>query len=183
MNNVHELLDQIIDIIEEGKTSLSGSKVRVEREALLDIVNEIRTQLPEELIEARRIINRKFDIIEKANATKEEIIMKAQREAEQLVEDNNIVKTAKHNAAEIIAMAKGQADDIISKANAEAQAITGNAETWARKLKSQTAEYVDNVFSDCDEVLSTTVDELGKKIKEIRNVRNQVSKSTANLRR
>ena len=53
--SIEDLLGQIEDILEEGKRSLVGDKVRVDAEAIRSIIADIKISMPDEVIQARKI--------------------------------------------------------------------------------------------------------------------------------
>ena len=61
-----DLLDVLEELVNNGKKSLVGSRVSVDRDELLDIVNELRNTLPEEIKRARRVVDERKTILENA---------------------------------------------------------------------------------------------------------------------
>lgn len=177
--STEELLEQIEDILEEGKTTLGGGKIKVDKEELLDVVHEIRLQMPEELIKARQIAADRAGIIDKARAKADEIVMAANEEAAKLVEETVITQKAKEGAADIIAQAKAQSDEIIANAKADAKMIADNAEKWARDMRASATDFVDNIMNETDEILSAGIDEMNKSLKDVRLAREQIKRATA----
>ena len=54
--NVDALIDQILDILEEGKHSVfGGSFVKVDADRIRTILEDIRINMPDEVIQARKI--------------------------------------------------------------------------------------------------------------------------------
>ena len=101
--NIDDLINQIEDIIEEGKHPFGGSKVKVDADAIRSILNDIRVGLPDEVIKARQIASERKAILSQANDAAEVKIRQAEAQARKLVEDHEITKGAQLNAAEIIA--------------------------------------------------------------------------------
>ncbi len=176
---IESLLEQIEDILEESKTTLGGGKIKVDKDSILEVVQEIRLQMPHELIQARKIANDRKEIIERANQKGEEIIADANAEAARLVEETEIIKRAKAAAADIISQAKAQSDDMITHARDEAQTITENAEKWSHDMRASATDFVDSIMNDSDEILSTAMDEMSKSVKDIRAAREQIRRAVA----
>lgn len=173
------LLEQIEDILGEGKTTLGGGKIKVDKNAIIEVIQEIRLQMPDELIQARRIATHRKKIIDDATAIADEKIALAQKEAARLVEETEIVKKARASAVEIITQAKAQSDDIIAKAKADADTIAENADKWARDLRAAAGDFVDRVLNDCDELLSKSIDGMNADLRDIRTSREQFRQAIA----
>lgn len=176
---IESLLEQIEDILDESKTTFGGSKIKVEKDAILEVIQEIRLQMPEEFVQARKIANDRKEILAKAQMMAEDRIAAANDEAARLVEDTEITKMAKAGAAEIIAQAKAQSDDIIARAKADAATITENAEKWSRDMRASASDFVDSIMNECDEILTSGIDEMTKSVRDIRTARDQIKRAVS----
>lgn len=176
LQDVESLLGQIEDILEESKATIGG-KIKVDKDAILEVINEIRFNLPAEFTQARKIANDRKDIINRANQKAEDIIAEANAEATRLAEETELTKRAKAAAADIISQAKAQSDDMIAHARSEAQTITENAEKWSGDMRASAVDFVDSIMNDSDEILSTAMDEMSKSVKDIRAAREQIRRT------
>ncbi len=174
--NIDDLINQIEDIIEEGKHPFGGSKVKVDGDAIRSILSDLRVGLPDEVIKARQIASERKAILSQANDTAEVKIRQAEAQARKLVEDHEITKAAQLNAAEIIAEAKNQAAEIIEKAKANSNEIVDNAQKWASDLRSSASSFVETIMSESDEILSQSIDDFTKSLNKVR-IANQQLKS------
>ena len=167
--NVEDLLNQIEDILEEGKGSLmGGGKVKVDAEAIRSIISDIRINMPDEVIQARKIAAERKVILAQASDAAELKIKQAEIQARKMIEENEITKNAQIHAAEIINDAKGQAVDIIEKAKASSNEITENAQKWANDLRSSASNFVETIMGESDEILSRSIDEFSKSLNKVR---------------
>ena len=83
---VDEMLDMLFDMIDEAKNApLSGGKCIVERDKALDIIEDVKAQLPVELAEARKILNARNDYLAAAKRDADDVRKKAEEQANQLV--------------------------------------------------------------------------------------------------
>lgn len=134
---VLELLDEIEEIVDTASGILLTGKIMVDSNELLEIVKEIRTELPDEIQQARWIKNERDRILGEAKNEYETIIKNAQQQAEDLIDHNAIMQKA-----------KDRAEDLMS-----------TTETNIRQLKMSTYDYVDGILFDFQEKmdeLSTT---------------------------
>ena len=85
--SIEELIEEIEVYVDNCKTAgvlSSGSMIKINREELLAMLDEVRTRLPKELAESRQIIKSKESIIADAKARAERIVKDAQKTADEL---------------------------------------------------------------------------------------------------
>ncbi len=126
---VLELLDEIEEIVDTASGVLLTGKIMVDSTELLEIVKEIRSELPDEIQQAQWIKNERDRILGEAKSEYETIIRDAEQQAESLIETG----------------------DIMVQARARAQALMENTEENIRKLKMSTYDYVDGILFDFQE--------------------------------
>ena len=134
---VLELLDEIEEIVDTASGILLTGKIMVDSQELLEIVKEIRSELPEEIQQARWIKNERDRILSEAKNEYETIIRNAEKQAEDLIEQ----------------------DAIMTQAHQRADALMQTTENNVRQLKMSTYDYVDGILFDFQEKmdeLSTT---------------------------
>lgn len=126
---VLELLDEIEEIVDTASGVPLTGKIMVESKELLEIVKEIRTELPEEIQQARWIKNERDRILGEAKNEYETIIRKAEEEAEDLIDNDHIMVRAKERAEQLMM----------------------TTENNIRQLKMSTYDYVDGILFDFQE--------------------------------
>lgn len=177
--NVEDLLNQIEDILEEGKHSLvGGGKVKVDGEAIRSIISDIRINMPDEILQARKIAAERKVILSQASDAAELKIKQAEIQAKKMVEEHEITKNAQIHGAEIIADAKNQAADIIEKAKANSNEIVDNAQKWATDLRNGASTFVDTIMSESDEILAQSVEDFTKNLNKVRIASQQLKSVT-----
>ena len=81
---------------------LSADKCIIERDHVLDMLDEIIAQLPGELKQSRTIVESRNELISQARREAEGIIRQAQEQANQLVAKENIYNEAKRRSEELV---------------------------------------------------------------------------------
>ncbi len=121
-NGVQELLQMLSNMISEARSvPLSSDKCIIEREKTLDMIDEIKAQLPGELSEAKRLVTARNEFINNAKHEAESIKKVAEDRARQLVDEEEIVKQAKVKSDDIIANAKDKSAELRRVANEYAE--------------------------------------------------------------
>ncbi|MBR5502229.1 MAG: ATPase [Oscillospiraceae bacterium] len=101
---IDKYLDKIDDMLEEAiSLPLSGGKRMVDAEKIRDLLDAIRLNLPQEIKEAKAVVADRTAILDAARAESDEIIRKAETRARQLIGEQEIMKAAKAESAELLA--------------------------------------------------------------------------------
>ena len=114
-----DIIGALYDMIQDARAvPLAMDKCIVERDKVLDMLDEIIANLPVELKQARTIVESRADLISQGKREKEAIIRKAQEQAKQLVSQEAIVIEAKRLSEEIEKKAQERAAQIQKAGNA-----------------------------------------------------------------
>jgi len=111
MNEKHieDIITALYDLVQDARSMpLAADKCILERDKVLDMLDEIIAQMPAELKQSRTIVESRAEIIGQAKREAENIIRKAEEEAEHLVSQQVIYEEAKRRCAEEVAQAKAQ---------------------------------------------------------------------------
>ena len=114
-----DIIGELYDLVQDARAMpLAMDKCILERDKVLDLLDEIIAQLPVELKQARTIVESRADLISQGKREKENIIRKAQEQAKQLVSQEAICIEAKRLADEIEKKAHDRAAQIQKAGNA-----------------------------------------------------------------
>jgi hypothetical protein len=97
--------------------------VIIDRDAALNLIDELRVAVPEEVRAAKRINSEGERIIEKAQEEAERIVARAQEQAAFLIEDRGLTQAAEEESRRIIDDAQRDADDVRRGADEYAVAV------------------------------------------------------------
>ena len=126
----------------------SGSMIKVNREELISMLDEVRNLLPKEIAESRRIVRNQDKIIADAKSRAERIMQNAAKEAGGMVDDQ-----------EIVSMANMRAEDILSRAQKDASEVSGSARETAREVQIGALKYTQNMLEGLEYMYSTIIKE------------------------
>lgn len=126
---IEELIDVLFTMIDEAKNApLSSEKCVIERDKALDILDDIKDQLPVELAEARKIVNARNEYVAAAKREAEEIRRRAEVEARQMVDTDQVVGMARQQAAEVMRQAEVKSRELRRSANEYCEDLLRRAE-------------------------------------------------------
>lgn len=101
---VLELLEEIEDVVDTAASVPLTGKIMVDANELLEIVKEIRIELPDEIQQAQWIKGERERILNEAKQEYETVLRDAMTQAESLIENDDITMKAKQRAEEIMTM-------------------------------------------------------------------------------
>ena len=105
MNEQHieDIISALYDMIQDARAlPLGADKCILERDKVLDMLDEIIAQLPVELKQARTIVDSRNELIGQARREAESMIRQAQEKAEQLVAEEAIYQEAKRQCQDMV---------------------------------------------------------------------------------
>ena len=149
--NIEQLIEEIEVYVDNCKSAgvlCGGNTIKVNREELLAMLDELRTQLPGELSESRRIISTSDSILADARAKADRIVQDAAKEAGVLIDDN-----------EIVALANMRADEIIRNANEQAESILSQAKETSKALQHGALEYTQSMMGGLEYLFDSMIDQ------------------------
>lgn len=137
-NEVMELIETLYTLVSEAwGVPLGNDKCIVEREKFLEILNEIKTGLPVELAEAKRLVSARDEFIGNAKREAESIRKNAEDKARTMLEEQEIVRVAKQHSAELVSSAEFKSKELRRVANEYVDEILRRTEeTVGSALKS-----------------------------------------------
>lgn len=105
-------LNELEELIENSGKASFTRKVMVEEDRLLDLLDRIRTTMPEEVRQAKWIIQEREKVLQDSQKEAMRIVDDAQKQIEKRADDSEIVRQAKVNADEILGKAESVAMEI-----------------------------------------------------------------------
>ena len=144
--DVLNLLEKIEDIVEDASKFPLSNKVMIDKEEILEVINEIRLKLPDEINRASWVAKERQRILSEAQDEANELIDKVKEQQIMLIEENEITKNAKQYADQILEEAEIKAnemkmgaydysDEILSKLQNKIQDINNIIEANREMLK------------------------------------------------
>ncbi|NTW05508.1 MAG: ATPase [Peptococcaceae bacterium] len=105
-------LNEMEEIIETGFKVPMTRKVMVDEELVLDMMDRIRTTLPEEIRQAKWIIQEREKVMSDTKKEAGKLLEDVQKEMERQVDENEITRLARKKSEEIIERAEMVAQEI-----------------------------------------------------------------------
>ena len=135
-NGIEELITKLYDMVQDARSlPLGADKCIVERDKVLDMLDEISNQLPGELKQAKTIVDSRNELIAKAKREAEGIVRTAEERARNMVAHEEIVRQAQQKANEVLSQTQQKAREMRKGANDFSEDVLRRTEeTLAQRL-------------------------------------------------
>lgn len=141
--NTEDIIGALYDMVQDARSMpLAADKCILERDRVLDLLDEIIAQLPSELKQSRTIVESRNELISQARREADSILREAQDKVQQMITKEAIYAEAKKRSEELV----------------------GQTQTRINQLRKAGNEYM-------DESLRQTEDAISKALAEVRETR------------
>jgi vacuolar-type H+-ATPase subunit H len=139
-DGVVELIDGLIKGVEEARSVPLSDQVRLDREAMIRALQQIKGELPEELRTARWMIREREAFIARTREKAEQLRRDASERASELVSDSHVLAEAVEEANALVRQAEGDSRRIRLEAEDFAEERLQHLEILFAKLLKQIRE-------------------------------------------
>lgn len=107
--DILHLVDRLEELFNESRPIWLTHSVIVDEDRMLDLIDQMRVAIPEEIKKAQQIITQRDRILAQAKEEANRTIALAREKADKRLEDNEIIEAAKMRAKEIVDNAYSEA--------------------------------------------------------------------------
>src|SRR3970040_98624 len=119
------LIDKLDDLVHNAKAVPLTDQVRLDREEIYEILDQMRATIPEEIKQARWIVKER-----------QEMPAEAKRECDRISQEAREQAMREASQTEIVKLAEKQAEDIVDDARRQARETRLEMEDWAHGILS-----------------------------------------------
>lgn len=137
--NTEDIIGALYDMVQDARSMpLAADKCILERDRVLDMLDEIIAQLPSELKQSRTIVESRNELISQARREAEGILRDAQEKVKQMVTREAIYAEAKKRSEELV----------------------GQTQNRINQLRKAGNEYMDDSLRQTEEAISKALAEV-----------------------
>jgi cell division septum initiation protein DivIVA len=125
---LYETVDELTTVIENARSVPMSASCMVPRDHLLDLLDDLRESLPEDVRAAGAIVEQRTEILQQAQAEAERLTGRTREESD------SMLGQARRQREEILGTARRQRDEILAQAQAEAEQLLVDAESETERL-------------------------------------------------
>ena len=134
-----DVLNQLEELIEDSPR-FPGKKLIIDSEKLAKVFDDLKLTVPDEIKQARGIVNDRTQIITEAKKHADDIVKEAEERAKAIISQEQIVKQSQEKATEILTTANNK----------------------SREMRRAAQDFVDDLMSNADEYLTASLGQIRK---------------------
>lgn len=144
MSDIDFLVDRLEKLVHDSSRIPLTDKLMVEEEALMRLIDQLRTAIPSQIREATRVLQERDAIIAQGEEKAAGIVKLAQEQSDQLVGENAVLLRAEQ-----------ERQAIVERAEAESVKMRLQAAKDAEQTRSQADSYALDVLRDLERNISS----------------------------
>ena len=148
--DILQLIDRLEELFNESKNIPLTRNVMVDEDRMLDIIDQIRIAIPEEVKKAQQLLGQRDRVLAQAQEEANRTLEIARQKADQLVTKDNIQVEAQRRAEQITAHARAEAEntrgdadayviDSLTQLQAELERITNQVNNGIQTVQDEQA--------------------------------------------
>ena len=139
-NGIEELIGTLYEMVQDAwSLPLGADKCVLERDKVLDLLDEINNQLPGEFKQAKTIVDARNEVISNAKREAENMLKQAEQKARHMISEEEIYRRAQQEAQKMLEDTKVEADEIVAATQQklkELRAVTNVYRTLSSAISS-----------------------------------------------
>ncbi len=142
------LLDRLENLIAGSRRMPLMNQIILKEADILSIVDEMRTVIPNEIQQARRIVQDKERILSQANAEAANIVSRARAESERAMNREGLLRAADGRSQELIRQAEAQAQELVQQAKIHTEHLKNDADAYVSETLHGLKEHLTSIETE-----------------------------------
>jgi dsDNA-specific endonuclease/ATPase MutS2 len=148
--DILQLIDRLEELFNQSKSIPLTRNVMVDEDRMLDIIDQMRIAIPEEVKKAQQLLGQRDRVLAQAQEEANRTLEIARQKADQLVSKDMVAQEASRRAEQILAQARTEGENIridaddyvldsLNQLQAELERITNQVANGIRTVKDEQA--------------------------------------------
>src|SRR5437588_12611386 len=142
------LVDRLENLITSSKKMPLSNSLLVKESEILKIIELMRTAIPDEIKQARRIIQEKERILAQAQADASTLLARAREETERVMNREGLLRTAEARSHELVRQAEERARSVVVKAEEHGEQLKADADNYVAETLSNLKDHLASIEMD-----------------------------------
>ncbi len=146
--DILQLIDRLEELFNQSKSIPLTRNVMVDEDRMLDIIDQMRIAIPEEVKKAQQLLGQRDRVLAQAQEEANRTLELARQKADQLVAKDMVAQEAARRAEQIVAQARTEAENVridaddyvldsLNQLQAELERITNQVSNGIRTVKDE----------------------------------------------
>ena len=141
------LVDRIEELLATAQKMPIGNRAIIDRRRMLDIIDQMRIAIPEEVREAQEMVLHREEVAREAEEEARIVLARAEDQAARLVEVHEITEGARRRAEELAVQTQRHLEERVQQANADMQSRLDQSRDLARQQMEAADDYARELLS------------------------------------
>jgi hypothetical protein len=150
--DILQLIDRLEELFNESKSIPLTRNVMVDEDRMLDIIDQMRIAIPEEVKKAQQLLGQRDRVLAQAQEEANRTIEIARQKADQMVTKDMIMQEASRRA-----------DQILTQARTEAENIRGDADDYVINSLRQLQAELERITNQVNNGIRTVEEEQARR--------------------
>lgn len=150
--DILQLIDRLEELFNESKSIPLTRNVMVDEDRMLDIIDQMRIAIPEEVKKAQQLLGQRDRVLAQAQEEANRTLELARQKADQMVTKEMVAQEASRRAEQILAQAR-----------VEAENIRADADDYAMNSLTQLQDELERISNQVANGIRVLKDELARK--------------------
>ncbi|MEP0806746.1 MAG: ATPase [Chloroflexota bacterium] len=137
--DILQLIDRLEELFNESKSIPLTRNVMVDEDRMLDIIDQMRIAIPEEVKKAQQLLGQRDRLLAQAQEEANRTLELARQKADQMIAREVVAQEAARRAEQIVAQARVEAENIRADADAYAMNSLTQLQEEIERLSNQVA--------------------------------------------
>lgn len=142
------LVDRLENLIASSRRMPLVNQIIIKEGDILGIVDQMRTSIPDEIKQARRIIQDKERIIAQAQADAANILTRAREETERVMNREGLLHAAEERSKELVEQANRQSQEMLRRAEEHSERLRVEADGYVIETLRALREHLMSIETD-----------------------------------
>jgi vacuolar-type H+-ATPase subunit H len=139
------LVDRLENLIASSRRMPLVNSILMKEGDILNIVDQMRTSIPDEIKQARRIIQEKERILAQAQADASTLLARAREETERAMNREGLLRAAEARSEELVRQAEEQAKELVRQAEQHTDQLKVDADSYVAETLHNLKEHLAGV--------------------------------------
>jgi len=151
--DILQLIDRLEELFNESKSIPLTRNVMVDEDRMLDIIDQMRIAIPEEVKKAQQLLGQRDRVLAQAQEEANRTLELARQKADSMVTKDMVAQEAARRAEQIVAQARVDAEN-----------IRADADDYALNSLIQLQDELERISSQVSNGVRVLKDELAKRV-------------------
>jgi len=142
------LVDRLENLIANSRRMPVVNQIMIKEGDILNIVDQMRTSIPDEIKQARRVIQEKERILAQAQADASTLLTRAREETERAMNREGLLRAAEARSQELVRQAEEQARAVVAKAEAHGEQLKTDADNYVGETLLNLKDHLSSIEMD-----------------------------------